>query len=198
MAPGESITPWLSLLRDGHPAAAQRIWDRYFAQLTVLARRKLGHRRFGIADEEDVAISALDSFCRNAREGRFPQLADSDGLWRLLIVITARKAMHLVRDQRRQKRGGDGAHKGGTDPENGPALIDQLVGNEPTPAFAAQVTDQYEALMRLLDEDQRAIANAKLEGLTNTEIAKRMNRALRTIERKLQLIRAVWEQTELT
>ena len=51
--------------------------------------------------------------------------------------------------------------------------------------------------VRVGDDDQRAIAIAKLEGLTKPEIAKRMNRALRTIERKLQLIRAVWEQAEL-
>jgi DNA-directed RNA polymerase specialized sigma24 family protein len=198
MAPGDSITPWLSLLRDGHPEAAQRIWDRYFARLSSLARKKLGSRRFGIADEEDVAISALDSFCRNAREGRFPQLADGDGLWRLLIVITARKVLHLVRDQGRHKRGGDRVPDGAAELPELHSAIDQLVGNEPTPGFAAQVAERYEGLLGLLDDDQRAIAIAKLEGLTNAEIAKRMNRALRTIERKLQLIRAVWEQAELT
>jgi DNA-directed RNA polymerase specialized sigma24 family protein len=198
MAPGDSITPWLSLLREGHPEAAQRIWDRYFARLIGLARKKLGGRRFGIADEEDVAISALNSFCRNAREGRFPQLADGDGLWRLLIVITARKALHLLRDQARHKRGGGRAPTGWADSPDFQQSIDQLVGNEPTPGFAAHVAEQYEGLLGLLDDDQRAIAIAKLEGLTNPEIAKRMNRALRTIERKLQLIRAVWEQAELT
>lgn len=194
MAPGDSITPWLSLLREGHPVAAQRIWDRYFARLTGLARKKLGHRRFGIADEEDVAISALESFYRNAREGKFPQLADRDGLWRLLIVITARKAIHLRRDQKCLKRGGG---RVGTNSPNGEHSIDELVGNEPTPRFAAQVAEQYEALLGVLDDDQRTIANLKLEGLTNQEIATRMNRALRTIERKLQLIRTTWEREEL-
>ena len=53
-----------------------------------------------------MALSAFDSFCRNAERGRFPQLADRDSLWRLLVVITARKAAHLVRDETRQKRGG--------------------------------------------------------------------------------------------
>jgi DNA-directed RNA polymerase specialized sigma24 family protein len=196
VAPGDSITPWLSLLREGHPVAAQRIWDRYFARLTGLARKKLGHRRFGIADEEDVAISTLESFYRNARDGKFPQLADSDGLWRLLIVITARKALHLRRDQQRLKRGG-GRAAAGTNSPDGDYSIEELVGNEPTPRFAAQVAEQYEVLLGVLDDDQRTIANLKLEGLTNAEIAKRMNRALRTIERKLQLIRTIWERAEL-
>lgn len=174
MASGDSITPWLSLLREGHPDAAQQIWDRYFARLLGLARKKLGGRRFGIADEEDVAISALNSFCCNAREGRFPQLADSDGLWRLVIVITARKALHLIRDQGRHKRGGGRPCAGRADLPDRQQAIDQLVGNEPTPGFAAQVAEQYEGLLGLLNDDQRAIAIAKLEGLTNAEIAKRI------------------------
>jgi DNA-directed RNA polymerase specialized sigma24 family protein len=193
----DSITPWLSLLRAGHPEAAQRIWDRYFRRLVGLARKKMQGRRLGVADEEDVAISALDSFYRNAREGRFPQLADSDGLWRLLVVITARKASHLLRDQGRQKRsGGRGAWTGPLDSGGKEPAIEQLIGNEPSPEFAAQVAEEYERLLGLLDDDQRTIAIAKLEGLTNEQIAARLNRALRTVERKLKLIRTIWEQAE--
>jgi DNA-directed RNA polymerase specialized sigma24 family protein len=197
MALSESITPWLSKLRQGHPEAAQRIWDRYFARLVILARQKLRGRQFGIADEEDVAVSALDSFCRNARKGRFPRLADSDGLWRLLVVITARKALQLLRDEGRSKR--DPRRSGDSpDPTDDSTLIEEFVGNEPTPEFAAQVAEEYERLLNFLDDDQRAIAVAKLEGLTNPEIAARLDRSLRTVERKLQLIRGIWERGGLT
>ena len=34
-----------------------------------------------LADEEDVALSAFDSFCRGAEQGRFPRLDDRDDLW---------------------------------------------------------------------------------------------------------------------
>ena len=34
------------------------------------------------ADEEDVALSAFDSLCRGAVEGRFPRLDDRNDLWR--------------------------------------------------------------------------------------------------------------------
>ena len=143
-----------------------------------------------------MAISALNSFCRNAREGRFPQLSDSDGLWRLLIVITARKVLHLVRDEARQKRCRTRSPVERAESQNGRVAIDELVGNEPTPDFAAQVAEQYERLLGLLDEEQRMIAIAKLEGLTNAEIAAQMQRTGRTIERKLRLIRAIWEQAD--
>ena len=64
------------------------------------------------ADEEDVALSAFDSFCRGAQRGRFPQLDDRDNLWRLLVVITSRKAVDLAQHEgppevrRRRARGG--------------------------------------------------------------------------------------------
>jgi DNA-directed RNA polymerase specialized sigma24 family protein len=200
MTPSEPITPWLSSLRRGNPAAAQRIWDRYFTRLVVLARKKLRGRRLGVADEEDVAISAMDTLCRNAREGHFPQLADSDGLWRLLVVITARTAMHVLRDERRRKRDPRGAQTAITGRNNRgdlpdcQTMIEEFVGNEPTPQFAAQVSEEYQRLLKLLDAEQQAIAISKLEGLTNADIAVRINRSLRTVERKLGLIRSIWLQ----
>jgi DNA-directed RNA polymerase specialized sigma24 family protein len=199
MPSSHSITPWLSLLRDGNPEAAQRIWDRYFRRLVRLARKKLLGRRLGVADEEDVAISAIDSFCRNAREGRFPQLTDRDGLWKLLVVITARKAAHLLRDQGRQKRDGRRVQSAGPlDSDEDQAAIEQLIGNEPSVDFAARVAEEYERLLALLDDDQRTIAIAKLEGRSNEQIAAHLNRALRTVERKMKLIRAKWQHAELT
>jgi len=86
MSSDGKITPWLSLLRTGNPAGAQRIRDRYFVRLVRLARQKLGGRKLGIADEEDVAVSALNCFYHNAREDRFPQLKDGDGLSTLQLI----------------------------------------------------------------------------------------------------------------
>src|SRR5438067_10802620 len=101
-----SVSQWLSRLRAGDPSAAQHLWELYFHRLVGLARVKLQGRPRRAADEEDVALSAFASFCRNAEAGRFPQLADRDDLWRLLVTVTERKAFNLVRDERRQKRGG--------------------------------------------------------------------------------------------
>src|SRR5712691_6856720 len=79
-----SITRWIGQLEAGDPAAAQPIWERYFRQLVELARRKLLGVRPHVADEEDVALSAFDSFCRGLKRGRFPDLQDRDNLWKLL------------------------------------------------------------------------------------------------------------------
>src|SRR5262245_24676301 len=105
---GGSVTCWLGNLRDGDLAAAQPLWERYFSRLVAVARGRLKRMRHGSGgeDEEDAALSAFNSFCDGAARGRFPQLTDRDDLWRLLVVITARKAMAQAHRERRKKRGG--------------------------------------------------------------------------------------------
>src|SRR4051812_1467421 len=88
-----SITRWIGPLKAGDEAAAQEFWQRYFATLMGLARERLKGARPGPADEEDVALSALNSFFAGAAAGRFPRLEDRDDLWRVLVTITARKAI---------------------------------------------------------------------------------------------------------
>src|SRR5262249_2466169 len=124
------------------------------------------------------------------QEGRFPDLFDRDDLWQLLLTVTERKAIDLVRRERALKRVGPA--------EPGPAAraeVAELPGREPTPAFAALVTDDCERLLRLLGDDQlRTVAVRKLEGYRNDEIARELACAPRTIERKLSIIRTWWER----
>ncbi len=196
MSPAGSVTHWIQQLRAGNHAAAQPLWERYFAQMVRLARQRLLGVPRRAADEEDVALSAFDSFCRAAEAGRFPQLADSSGLWPLLVTITARKAADLVEHESRLKRGGgavvDDSTLVGPDGRSG---IEQAVGREPTPEFAAQMAEEYARLLdRLPDAGLRDVARWKLEGYTNDEIARKFGCVRRSVERKLQLIRGLWEK----
>jgi hypothetical protein len=61
MATGDegSVTRWLAELKAGDPAAAQRLWARYFADLVRLARARLRQAPRAAEDEEDVALSAF-------------------------------------------------------------------------------------------------------------------------------------------
>src|SRR5271157_952389 len=102
-----SVTRWIADLKDGQSAAVQPLWERYFSRMVELARLRLRstrHKDSG-SDEEDAALSAFDSLCAGLGRGQFPQLADRDDLWRLLVVITTRKVQARVRRQSRQKRG---------------------------------------------------------------------------------------------
>jgi DNA-directed RNA polymerase specialized sigma24 family protein len=195
-----SVTNWIGQLKAGDDAAAQEIWQRYWTRLVSLARGKLRPSRRREADEEDVALSAFDSFCRGAGAGRFPLLKDRNNLWSLLIVITARKAADQIERECRKKRGGAlvrgesaliGKNQGG-DSVHG---LERIAGKEPTPQFAAQVAEECERLLDKLDcTVLRSIAIWKMEGCTNAEIAAKQGCVETTIERKLRLIRSLWRE----
>jgi DNA-directed RNA polymerase specialized sigma24 family protein len=202
MSSAGSITHWIGKLKAGDHAAAQQLWERYFQRLVGLARKKLRGARRRAADEEDVALSAFDSFCRGAEQGRFPQLDDRHNLWRLLVVITARKALDLMQHERRQKRGG-GAVRGESalltpaGSSTSEAGIEQVLGREPTAAFAAQVAEECRRLLdRLSDPELRSVALWKMEGYTNAEIAAKLGCVTGTVERKLRVIRSIWDRVE--
>jgi DNA-directed RNA polymerase specialized sigma24 family protein len=140
-----------------------------------------------MAGPEDVALSAFDSFCRGAEQGRFPQLADRDDLWRLLFVITDRKATDLVNHERARKRGGGKVrHEGSvTGDSSATRALDCVASLEPTPEQAALVADEVRLLLEALENDKlRAVALAKMEGYTNEEIAERLKYSVPTIERR--------------
>jgi DNA-directed RNA polymerase specialized sigma24 family protein len=190
-----SVTRWIEQLKTGDSVAAQKLWERYFRRLVGLARKKLRGIRKRAADEEDVALSAFDSFCRGAEAGRFPQLDDRDNLWWVLVKITARKAWHLRRDERRHKRAKVISLENSLTRTADEFSLEQIISRELTPEFAAQVAEEYQLrLTRLGDSELEAVAVWKMEGYTTDEIAAMLDCTPRTVERKLQIIRGRWQQ----
>src|SRR5262245_60536657 len=192
-----SVTYWLDRLQAGDATAAQKLWESYFQRLVALARAKLRGVPRRAADEEDVALSAFESFCRGAQRGRFPQLCDRNNLWRLLVVITCRKALKLAEHEGRKKRRGvvlDEAALARVQDSTGDDGLDQLVGREPTPEFAVEVAEECQRLLdRLGDGELRSVALWKMEGYSIDEIAAKLGCAPRTVDRKLWVIRNLWE-----
>jgi DNA-directed RNA polymerase specialized sigma24 family protein len=190
MSSDGSVTHLIGMLKGGDRAAAQHLWEAYFGRLVGLARSRLRSVSRRVADEEDVALSAFESFYRRAEHGQFPQLQDRDDLWQLLFVLTVRKAINLVHYQGRKSRGG-GRVQSLADLEG---LGDEdLLGAEPSPELAAQMTEECQRLLdRLGDETLRSVALWKMEGYTNAEIAGRLGCVEQTVERKLRAIRTVW------
>jgi DNA-directed RNA polymerase specialized sigma24 family protein len=196
-----SITRWIAGVKGGDAAAAQSLWERYFARMVDLARARLraSRGRDAASDEEDAALSAFDSLCAGLAQRRFPQLADRDDLWRLLVVITTRKVQAQARRQHRQKRGGGHVHPASdlVDHGSGPDddeddLLAQVVGSEPTPEFAVMVAEEYRRLLdRLGDDVLRRVAILRMEGFTTDAVAEQLGCARRTVARQLALIRRI-------
>ncbi len=191
----ETVTMWIAQLRQGEEAAAQRLWEQYFGRMVRLARRRLETTRRSAADEEDVALSAFKSFCLGVQNGRFPQLTDRDSLWPLLVAITANKSVDLIRHENRQKRGGVGSENENARERES---LSQILSREPTPDLAGEFAELFERLMKKLDAaddpDLKLIAIRRMQGESASEIANDLGCVKRTIERKVTLIRRLWEE----
>lgn len=199
-----SVTRWIADLKLDCPGpeterAQQALWERYFRRLVSLANTKLGNVPRAAADEEDVALNALQSFFNAAQKGQYPQLYDRNSLWPLLAKITAHKAVDQRRKLMAKKRGagrvrGNSAILGGEDAL--PDWPDALLNDELRPDFLVAISEQFQILMdRLGDDQMRKIALLKLEGYSNAEIATQLGVIDRTVVRRLGMIRDYWIDT---
>src|SRR5262249_34847907 len=119
-------------------------------------------------------------------------------LWRVLVHVTACKARDLRKRRSARKRGGGRValeadlrpHADGDEA----AVLDRIIGSQPSPEVAAPVAEGCERMLpELTDDTQRRIALMKLACYTHEEIREQLGCALRTVTLKLELIRRRWE-----
>jgi RNA polymerase sigma factor (sigma-70 family) len=194
-----TVTDWIDRLKAGDAAAACQLWERYFHDIVRLARWKLGDSPRVAADEEDVAISAFKSLCLRAARGQFHELNDRDDLWRLLVMITVRKAISQRKHQVQHKRGGGWnrieADRMGKPTGPNDAGLEWLASREVPPEIATMMDEELRRLFDLLaDERLRRIAQLRMEGHSGAEIATQLGCNRRTVTRKLELIRLRWAE----
>ena len=197
MSSPDSDTTLIHRLKTAHDkVVCQEIWHRYFARLVALARDRLRNTPRRARDEEDVALSAFDSFFRGVDRGCFPKLDDREDLWQVLMVLTERKAIDQLRREGAAKRGGgrvrgDSVFSAGkSSSANG---LDEICSAAPTPEFTAIFTEECRRLFHVLgDPELRIVALLKMEGYNIEEIARSIDRVPRSIDRKLRTIRKIW------
>jgi DNA-directed RNA polymerase specialized sigma24 family protein len=177
-----SVTQWMVQLVDGDQLAAQQIFDRYYEQLTALARRRLSKLPPQIADHEGAVNSALRSFFSAAGDGRFGELDDRDALYKLLATITLRKVAKQYRKQHGKKHG-EGQRR------QQDAELRWLEDRSAGPEDLAIYQQECERLVdELSDETLRQIALMMMQGLSNGDIAEKLDIHLRSVQRKTNLI----------
>lgn len=196
MSSSGSVSRWIDAVKRGDAEGIEAIWDRYFPELVCLAERRLRGTPRTAEDEQDVAARALESFFRAAENGRFPDLADREGLWRLISTIAQRRAIDVIRRQQRNPLGLEVDLTRGRDRSVSP--LQHAPDPDPTPMLATMLEENLRRRLEALgDRELVEIALLKMDGYSNAEIAERLSCALRTIERRLELIRKKW-QRELT
>ncbi|MEO8269131.1 MAG: ECF-type sigma factor [Aureliella sp.] len=193
-----SISELIQQVQDGQSFAAEQVWALFIDRLVSAARRHLRNMPRRVVDEEDVAVTAFEAFLRGAKERRFKKLESRDDLWAVLAMLTERTAISVLRRALTVKRGGGHVR--------GESVFEKMLGESSMAAGLHQIGDPdqqvvemftvevRELLEQLDDELLQRIALLRLEGYTNSEIAKQLGFALRAVERKLHLIRLKWSE----
>lgn len=203
MTPPESAdASWLAWLKQvvrGPSEPDSEFAQKVFVVLQRIAARRLGDMRLRSADEEDLAQSAMASFCGRVADGQFAQIASREEFWKLLATIVHRKTSALLRRHGAKKRGGL-AVRGDSYFLNAPGesqagTFEQVAANTPDPSEEAAIFEQFQYLFQLLEDDTlKQVASLKLEGLTDQQVADRLGCVTRTVERKLARIRTLWSK----
>ncbi len=189
MPQNNSISLWIQAVRAGNEDAVNELWQRYFVQLMNVARSRMATLPRAAYDEEDAAISTFRVLCHQLREGNYPDLADRDEFWRLMLKVLLRKVNRRVdyetAEKRRLSSAQSSEHSDAVSPENHVESI--------------MVADECQHLLiRLKDPGLEQVVILKLEGFSNEEIAAKLNRTRRTVHRMMTLIQNVWLQDEDT
>ncbi len=171
-----------SLLRRfqaGSDQAATELYRRYAPRLFHLARARCGSDLARRVDAEDIVQSVFSSFFRRARAGLY-EVPDGEELWKLLLVIALNKIRAEGNFHRAARRDVAVTHSGGS--------LEGTIDDR---------DDERALLLRLsIDEvlarrppHTRDIIQLRMAGHEVAEIANRVQRSLRTVERTLQEFR---------
>jgi RNA polymerase sigma-70 factor (ECF subfamily) len=185
MSSTNSFVQLMTRLRAGDQPAAAEVFHRFAERLIALARTRLDRRLRQKIDPEDILQSVYQSFFRRHLQGEF-ELANWDGLWSLLTVLTVRKCSRWTERFRAECRDVDRERSLAAPRESGGW---EALAREPTPAKAAVLTDTVEHLLHHLEERDRAIVSLTLQGYSVPDVASQLGRPERTVFRILERVK---------
>lgn len=202
--PERDLGALLGRWSDGEAEAVDRFFRRRPERLALVARLNRGRRIDpAIGAPEDIVQDAWVKLCEGAGEGQLDRVETLGDLWHLYRAVLRCRVLTHRRDLKALKRGGAG--RGGSAPDDQPSAgwspsarvtavedLDQLPSGAAPPEARLLAQEQVERLLDLLgDPCLREIALRRGEGDTGAEIARALGLALRTVERKLAVIRAL-------
>ena len=188
--------------KDGDKDAADQLIGQFYDRVVRAAKKRLDGVRVRATSEEDIAASVFESLWQRANENRFndDELASSNDLWKLLSTMVRFKAIDHIRNEKRDKRGGDNLRGESIfikadDMQSRNGIAEYAVDPNSVTAVAG-FREQHQVLMDSLDDEiLQEVATMRLEGHTVKDIAAHFSKSDRWVKRKLALIRAIWEKT---
>jgi RNA polymerase sigma factor (sigma-70 family) len=193
-----SVTIALADLRASDPqvrdAGARRLWEHFAPRLCALARSRLDGRIRTREDENDIVQGLFLSFFASQRHEAY-SLEGREALWRLLVRMTLCKVANVAHHHRRacrdvrQEQAPTHSSAMSEDGVGLPARIAPFRALSPEEEVISR--SELDRMLRRLNEGQREIIAWKVEGFTNAEIGRRLQRTERTVELKLRRIREI-------
>jgi DNA-directed RNA polymerase specialized sigma24 family protein len=190
----DELADCLRRVREGDVNAIGILFDRYFSQSVRLAQSRLLDGEARVIDEEEAAVSALDSLLERVRDGAYEDVKDHLQLWSLLARIIDRKVTKYRRRMYGPTRS-PGAQLVSVSPlheDSSFGGIAPVDNKQPSPISIVIADETLEQLLKhLADDESRAVLLLRLEGHKPLEIADRLQHSRRWVQRRMQTIQNV-------
>jgi len=190
-----SVTRLLIDLHAADPAdregAIAELVSRYTPELLGLIAARMNQRLQQRVAPEDILQDVLISFCNRQQRGDYT-LANRDQFLDLIVTISLNKVCSAARWEQRQRRDVRREHSLDTPAPSGRSPLDPADPRVAEPDVVAEITEEIERLLAGLPPECREVALLRLEGYTTAEIARKIDRTTRTVERRLERVRVLW------
>lgn len=184
----ESLVEFLQRLQPEQLSKANWLFELYFEKLCAVARNRLADLPNPADQAQDVALSVFRTFVRRRKEGQFSRIDGPDGLAKLLITITTRKAISLLRRERLRT----GVQIGtGNDSTAAFDILSAVLNSDPTAEDLCVFKDLLEQIPEA--NNLRRVVEMRLAECSNQEIADKLDVDVRTVDRKFGQVRKLLE-----
>jgi RNA polymerase sigma factor (sigma-70 family) len=194
----------------GESRAFDEIWRRHHRRMRAIVQGYLRpYRELSRGFEVDEFVNdVIGKLTEQIPQGEPPAAGECDRFWMLFRTVARQCILEKLRWLSAIKRGGNGVHKTGDDGRRPAVLsrswataeLDDLARIESRdlgPEVVAIMDDVLRRFYELLDEEQAIVLTHRLALHDIPEIATKMGLSERTISRRLNEIRRVWERHRL-